>query len=193
VAPYQVVIVPIPRGNWQETVLPRARELQSRLQARGVRVHLDAREEHTPGWKFAEWELRGVPLRLELGPKDLELQQVVLARRDTRAKQAVPVAELEDRVSSLLEDIQYELLARALAFREAHTGSAATYEEFKATMEGRPGFVYAYWCGSDQCEAEIKAETQATIRNLPFDEDKDGRCIKCGRPAVTRARFAKAY
>ncbi len=193
VAPYQVVIVPIPRGNWQETVLPKARELQARLEAAGVRAHLDAREEHTPGWKFAEWELRGVPVRLEIGPKDLEQQQVVLARRDTRAKQAVPMESLEARAAALLEEIQAELFRRALDFRESHTGTAASYDELKQMMEGRPGFVYAYWCGSDRCEAEIKAETQATIRNLPFDVDTNGVCIKCGRPAIARARFAKAY
>jgi prolyl-tRNA synthetase len=193
VAPYQVVIVPIPRGNWQETVLPKARALQERLVAAGVRTHLDAREEHTPGWKYAEWELRGVPLRLEIGPKDLEKEQVVLVRRDTRAKEPVPMRQLESRAAGLLDEIQKALLERALGFREAHTGFASTYDELKAMMEGRPGFVYAYWCGSEQCEAEIKAETQATIRNLPFDADADGTCIKCGRPAVARARFAKAY
>jgi prolyl-tRNA synthetase len=161
--------------------------------AAGVRTHLDAREEHTPGWKYAEWELRGVPLRLEIGPKDLEKEQVVLVRRDTRAKEPVPMQELESRAAGLLDEIQKALLERALGFREAHTGFASTYDELKAMMEGRPGFVYAYWCGSEQCEAEIKAETQATIRNLPFDADADGTCIKCGRPAVARARFAKAY
>jgi prolyl-tRNA synthetase len=193
VAPYQVVIVPIPRGNWQETVLPKARELQARLETAGVRVRLDAREEHTPGWKFAEWELRGVPVRLEIGPKDLDQQQVVLARRDTRAKQPVPMDSLEARATALLEEIQTELFRRALDFRESHTGTAGTYDELKQMMEGRPGFVYAYWCGSDRCEADIKAETQATIRNLPFEVDTSGVCIKCGRPAIARARFAKAY
>ena len=193
VAPYQVVIVPIPRGNWQETVLPKARELQARLETAGVRVHLDAREEHTPGWKFAEWELRGVPVRLEIGPKDLDQQQVVLARRDTRAKQPVPMDSLEARATALLEEIQTELFRRALDFRESHTGTAGTYDELKQMMEGRPGFVHAYWCGSDRCEADIKAETQATIRNLPFEVDTSGVCIKCGRPAIARARFAKAY
>ncbi|HXE81284.1 MAG TPA: proline--tRNA ligase [Vicinamibacterales bacterium] len=193
VAPYQVVIVPIPRGNWQETVLPRARGLQARLAAVGVRVHLDAREEYTPGWKFAEWELRGVPLRLEIGPKDLEKQQVLLVRRDTREKQPSPMASLEADIPRKLDEIQAALFSRALAFRESHTSVAESYEDFKRLMEGRPGFVLAYWCGSDQCEAEIKAETQATIRNLPFEPDSGGPCIKCGRASQTRARFAKAY
>jgi prolyl-tRNA synthetase len=193
VAPYQVVIVPIPRGNWQETVLPKAREIQAQLRSAGIRVQLDAREEYTPGWKFAEWELRGVPVRLEIGPKDLERDQVVLVRRDTRAKQPAPMAGLEAQVSALLDDIQAALFQRALEFRESHTSVANSYDEFKQIMEGRPGFVHAYWCGSEQCEADIKAETQATIRNLPFEEDTSGRCIRCDRPSVARARFAKAY
>src|SRR3954465_12786685 len=193
VAPIQVVIVPIPRGNWQETVLPKAQDLHARLTAAGIRAHIDAREEYTPGWKFAEWELRGVPLRLEIGPKDIEKQQVVLARRDTKEKLPTPLDTLETRVGELLDAIQQSLFDRALRYREEHTSVTDSYEEFKQLMEGRPGFVLAPWCGSDECEAAIKAETQATIRNLPFDGDGRGRCIKCGRPAITRARFAKAY
>jgi prolyl-tRNA synthetase len=156
-------------------------------------VQIDAREEYTPGWKFAEWELRGVPLRLELGPKDLEKQQVVLVRRDTREKLPTPMDGLAVRVTELLGAIQQGLLEQARQFRDEHTSSADSYDEFKRAMEGRPGYVLSPWCGSDTCEAEIKAETQATIRNLPFEPDTSGACIKCGRPAVTRARFAKAY
>jgi prolyl-tRNA synthetase len=193
VAPIQVVIVPIPRGNWQETVLPRAEALKAELVAAGIRVQLDAREEYTPGWKFAEWELRGVPLRLEIGPKDLEKQQVVLVRRDTREKQPTPMSGLTARVSSLLEEIQSALLSRARTFRDEHTSSVETYDELKQAMEGRPGFVHAPWCGEADCEAIIKADTQATIRNLPFDDEPSARCVRCDRPAITRARFAKAY
>src|SRR5574339_400978 len=112
IAPHQVVIVPIPRGNWKETVLPRAEEIRDELTARGVRVKLDASEENSPGWKFAEWELRGVPLRLEIGPKDIEKAQVFSARRDTREKAAIPLAELATRVPEVLADIQRNLLAR---------------------------------------------------------------------------------
>src|SRR3954468_15085198 len=132
IAPYQVVIVPIQRGNWQETVLPRALEVQASLQAAGVRVFLDKREEYTPGWKFSEWELRGVPLRLEIGPKDIEKGQVVLARRDTREKLPTPLDGLSGRITELLDAIQKNLLDRALQFREEHTQRAATYDEFKA-------------------------------------------------------------
>jgi len=194
VAPYQVVIVPIPRGNWQETVLPKARAVQEELTRQGVRVYLDDREAYTPGWKFAEWELRGVPLRLEIGPKDIEKSQVVLARRDTREKLQVPLDGLAGRVTGLLEEIQRSLYERALRFREEHTTRAETYDEFKAAMEGRPGFVVAGWCGSEACEAQIKADTQATLRNIPFGRERvSGICVKCGSPSIGEAWFAKAY
>jgi prolyl-tRNA synthetase len=193
IAPYQIVIVPIQRGNWQETVLPKAREVQAELRAMGLRVFLDAREEFTPGWKFAEWEMRGVPLRLEIGPKDIERGQVVLARRDTREKMPTPLTDLQPRVTALLDEIQHGLLTRALRFREEHTSAAATWADFTEAMEGRPGFVLAKWCGRDVCEAEIKSETQATIRNLPFEQVAGGVCVHCGQPAVTDARFAKSY
>ena len=194
VAPYQVVIVPIPRGNWQETVLPKAREIQQQLMAGGVRVMLDDRDAYTPGWKFAEWELRGVPLRLEIGPKDLEKSQVLVARRDTREKLGVPMDGLVDRIHGLLDEIQQNLLARAMAFRDEHTQRADTYDAFKQAMEGRPGFVIAPWCGSADCEAQIKADTQATIRNMPLDASTPaGRCIRCDNAAQAEAWFAKAY
>jgi prolyl-tRNA synthetase len=194
VAPYQVVMVPIPRGNWQETVLPKAREIRDELESRGVRVMLDDREAYTPGWKFAEWELRGVPLRIEIGPKDLEKSQVVVARRDTRQKSSLPFDGLAEGVGRLLDDIQTSLLNRAKAFREEHTTRVLTYEEFKSAMEGRPGFVIAGWCGSADCEAQIKAETQATLRNIPFGSEMiSGVCVKCGQPSAGEAWFAKAY
>jgi prolyl-tRNA synthetase len=193
-APYQVVIVPIPRGNWQETVLPRAREIQAELLGQGVRVMLDDREAYTPGWKFAEWELRGVPLRIEIGPKDIEKAQVVMARRDTREKASVPAAALAATVVERLDDIQRALFQRALRFREEHTTRVSTYDEFKSAMEGRPGFVIAGWCGSAECEAQIKADTQATLRNIPFGSERvTGTCVRCGKPSAGEAWFAKAY
>jgi prolyl-tRNA synthetase len=194
IAPYQVVIVPIPRGNWQETVLPKARELQAALVQAGVRVLLDDRDAYTPGWKFAEWELRGVPLRMEIGPKDLEKAAVMVARRDTREKASLPMEGLAPAVVALLDQIQQALYDRALQYRETHTQRVATYDEFKAVMEGRPGFVIAAWCGSDTCEAQIKAETQATVRNIPFGSERVSRaCIKCGGSASVEAWFAKSY
>ena len=195
IAPYQVVIVPIPRGNWRETVLPKAQAIRDDLVSRGVRVMLDDRDSQTPGWKFNEWELRGVPLRLEIGPKDLEKSQVVLARRDTRVKAFVPMEGLGPHVLQLLDDIQQALYVRALQFRTEHTSETDSYADFKAIMDGRPGFVISPWCGSARCETEIKTDTQATIRNLPFTGGPiEGKpCMKCGAPATALAWFAKAY
>jgi prolyl-tRNA synthetase len=198
VAPHQVVIVPIQRGNWQETVLPRAQAIRTELAAAGVRVLLDDRDAYTPGWKFAEWEMRGVPLRLEIGPKDIEKGQVILVRRDTREKAVTPMAGLTAHVGVQLETIQRALLDRALKFREEHTTRESSYDGFKRIMDGRPGFVVSPWCGEAECEAQIKAETQATLRNIPLDAVRwpDGGgppCLKCGRPAVAEAWFAKAY
>jgi prolyl-tRNA synthetase len=193
IAPYQVVIVPIPRGNWRETVLPHARAIFDELTARGVRVMLDDRDAYTPGWKFAEWEMRGVPVRLEIGPKDIEKGQVMLARRDTREKLSAPREGLDARIVDLLADVQKVLFERAVRFREEHTSEASSYDEFKQILEGRPGFVNAPWCGSAECEAQIKTDTQATIRNLPLEDSAGGVCVRCGKPGIARARFAKAY
>ena len=193
IAPYQVVIVPIPRGNWRETVLPHAKAIFDELTAQGVRVMLDDRDAYTPGWKYAEWEMRGVPVRLEIGPKDIEKGQVMLARRDTREKMSAVRDGLAARIAELLADIQKNLFDRAVKFREEHTTETTSFDEFKQIMEGRPGFVIAPWCGSAQCEAQIKTETQATIRNLPLEESAGGQCVHCGKPGVALARFAKSY
>ena len=193
IAPHQVVIIPIPRGNWRETVWPHAKAIADELIAQGVRVMLDDRDAYTPGWKFAEWEMRGVPVRLEIGPKDIEKGQVMLARRDTREKLSAPREGLAARVTDLLADIQRTLFDRAVAFRAEHTTETDSYEEFKQVLEGRPGFVVAPWCGSAECEAQIKAETQATIRNLPLRETGGGNCVRCGKPGTARPFFAKAY
>ncbi|HEX5107082.1 MAG TPA: proline--tRNA ligase [Vicinamibacterales bacterium] len=195
IAPYQVVIVPIPRGNWRETVLPRAQAIRDELVARGVRVMLDDRDSQTPGWKFNEWEMRGVPLRLEIGPKDIEKSQVVLARRDTREKSFTPTDGLAAHIEQLLATIQRALFDRAVQFRTEHTSETSSYDEFKQIMEGRPGFVISPWCGSADCETAIKNETQATIRNIPFTgASVEGKvCLKCGKPATANAWFAKSY
>ena len=195
IAPYQVVIVPIPRGNWKDTVLPKCQEIRDQLLAAGIRVKLDADESQTPGWKFAEYEMRGVPLRLEIGPKDLEKNAVFAARRDTRAKTSLPMDGLAGTIRTLLDEIQQALFDRAVKFRDDHTSRTESYDEFKSIMEGRPGFVIAPWCGDARCEADIKAETQATIRNIPrgYETAPGKMCIKCGRPATVMAWFAKAY
>ena len=194
IAPHQVVIVPIPRGDWRATVLPRAQDIAAALKRAGVRVTLDDREEYKPGWKFAEWEMRGVPLRLEIGPRDIEQEQVLLARRDTREKLTAPMDGLEERVTGLLHAVQTALYERAVGFRDSHTVRTASGDEFRRAFEGRPGFVVAPWCGSAECEAQIKGETQATIRNLAFDlPPATGACVRCGQPGFTDAWFAKSY
>ena len=193
-APHQVVIIPIPRGNWQETVLPRAQQIRDELTAHNIRVRLDDRDAYTPGWKFSEWEMRGVPVRLEIGPKDIENAQVMSVRRDTREKQPIPFDGLVGGVRSLLDDIQVSMFERARRFRDDRTTRTASYDEFKEAMSGRPGFVIAPWCGEAECEANIKTETQATIRNMPLDAPApEGDCLACDRPAVASAYFAKAY
>ncbi|HEY8549781.1 MAG TPA: proline--tRNA ligase [Vicinamibacterales bacterium] len=195
IAPYQVVIVPIPRGNWQETVLPKAREIADALRAAGVRVMLDDRDSYTPGWKFAEWEMRGVPLRLEIGPRDIQNNQVFSARRDTREKAALSIDGLVGTVQGILDTIQSSLLERARRFRDDHTIWVETYDEFKEAMDGRPGFVVAPWTHDAALEAQVKAETQATLRNVPFSAPKpEGKKAMLGdRPAEVYAYFAKAY
>lgn len=195
IAPYQVVIVPIPRGNWKETVLPKCQEIKAQLTAAGIRVKLDDDESQTPGWKFAEYEMRGVPIRLEIGPKDIEKNAVFAARRDTRAKASMPMEGLAEAIAKLLDEIQQALFDRAVKFRDDHTSRTDSYDEFKQIMEGRPGFVISPWCGSAQCEADIKTETQATIRNIPAGyETAPGKpCIKCNGDATVSAWFAKAY
>jgi prolyl-tRNA synthetase len=195
IAPFQIVMVPIMRGNWRETVLPTAKAIRDELVARGIRVMLDDRDSQTPGWKFNEWEMRGVPLRLEIGPKDIEKAQVVLARRDTRVKTFVPMEGLAAHAESLLNTIQQSLFDRALAYRTDHTTQTDSYATFTEVMEGRPGFVVSPWCESAACEAAIKTETQATIRNIPFaSPPATGKsCVKCGEPASVHAWFAKSY
>jgi prolyl-tRNA synthetase len=189
------VIVPIPRGNWQETVLPKAREIADSLRGAGIRVLIDDRDAYTPGWKFAEWEMRGVPVRLEIGPRDIQNAQVVAARRDTRAKAPVSIDGLAGTLVTMLDTIQADLLARARRYREEHTTWVETYDAFKEAMEGRPGYVVAPWAHDAALEAQVKAETQATLRNVPFGTPvPEGRMSMLGgKPAEVFAYFAKAY
>jgi prolyl-tRNA synthetase len=196
VAPYQVVIVPIPprKGDVNELVLPRARELQARLRAAGVRVHLDDRDTQQPGFKYADWEMRGVPLRLELGPKDIEKDQCVLVRRDTREKAFVPLAGVEGDIRSRLDAIQRDLLERARRFVAEHTTHASSWDEFKRVMADQRGFIVAGWCGDAACEAKVKEETKATIRVIPIEgEARAGACVRCGNASEREVYFAQAY
>ncbi len=196
VAPVQAVIVPISIGNWRETVLPAAQAAAAALKVAGIRVEIDAREEFTPGWKFAEYEMRGVPLRVEIGPRDVKAGQAVLVRRDTRNKIPVLLSELTNHVQGLLGSIQDELLRQAREFLEANTRDAESYDEFKDLIENKRGFVRALWCGDEACEDRIKEGTMATIRVIPFGSehgDRKGRCVSCGRDADTLAHFARSY
>jgi len=194
IAPYQVVIVPIPprKGDWNEAVLPKAKEVAELLRAAGVRVHLDDRDQHQTGYKYADWEMRGVPLRLELGPKDLEKDQCVLVRRDTREKLFVPLGELAARTPALLERFQADLLERARKFRESNTTQVSSYDEFKRVMAEKRGLILAGWCGDAAVEARIKEETKATIRVIPMGAPREAACIVTGKPGRL-VYFAQAY
>ncbi len=196
VAPVQAVIVPIAIGNWKETVLPAARAAAAALKAAGLRVEIDAREEFTPGWKFSEYEMRGVPLRIEIGPRDVKAGQAVLVRRDLRTKTPAPLDGLPGRVAEVLEEIQSRLFHDAEAFLKENTRDAAGYEELKDILENKRGFVRALWCGDQACEDRIKEGTMATIRVIPFGHEhaeRKGRCVSCGKDADTLACFARSY
>ncbi len=196
VAPYQVVIVPIPprKGDWSESVLPKAREVLAMLRGAGIRVHLDDRDTQQPGFKYSDWEMRGVPLRLELGPKDIEKDQCVLVRRDTREKLFTPLSGAPARIKELLETIQKSLLERARKFVADNTTRVSSWDEFREVMAGRRGFIIAGWCGDADCEARIKQETKATVRVIPLElEPRAGKCVRCGRPSEREVYFAQAY
>ena len=155
---------------------------------------LDDRDAYTPGWKFAEWELRGVPLRIEIGPKDIEKSAVMVARRDTREKSSLPIEGIGQTAVQLLEEIQQALLARALKFREEHTQRVSSYDEFKASWKGAPASSLPHGAAARSAKREIKAETQATVRNIPFGSERvAGTCIKCGGTSSVEAWFAKSY
>lgn len=191
-APIQVVIVPIGTGADGEAVRTRARQLKEQL-AEVARVHLDDREEYTPGWKFNDWELRGVPLRLEIGPRDLREQSCVLVRRDTGEKESVPQEGLQGSVLGLLGDIQDSLLRRSRQRVVDGTREAASLAEIGDIVQGRQGFASGGFCGDPACEAKVKEETGATIRNIPFGARTPESCAVCGRPARHGVIWARAY
>lgn len=196
VAPHQLVIVPIPprKGDWNESVLPACRATLAALRGAGLRVHLDDRDTQQPGFKYADWEMRGVPLRVEIGPKDIEKQQAVLVRRDTREKEFVPLPALAARAREVLDAIQAGLLARARRFLADNTTRTANYDQFKEVMAGKRGFLVAGWCRDAACEAAIKEETKATVRCMPLAaEPSAGACVRCGRPSPAEVYFAQAY
>jgi prolyl-tRNA synthetase len=191
-----VVIVPIYKGEDEKgTVIQGVTELASELKAGGVRLHVDDREEYTPGWKFNDWEMRGVPLRIEVGPREIAEGKLTCARRDA-PRRSGKVSITRDgtltQVSNLLAEIQSSLHDQALAFRDANVHEPKDYEEFKEIVE--EGWAYTWWCGSARCEDSIQEETKATSRCIPLDQDGDeGMCIYCGEKATERVYFARAY
>jgi prolyl-tRNA synthetase len=195
VAPVQVVVVPIYRSDDERAaVLGVANGMADEWRANGVRVQVDDRDDLRPGYKFADHELRGVPLRVELGPRDLEANHATVARRDTGEKTAYGFAAIEGVLDDLLSDVQRRLFEDAVAFRAANSHTAATYDELRTTLTESGGFVTGAWCESPECEATVKADTKATIRFVPLErEDPGAACVVCGEPGVDTATWAIAY
>ena len=195
IAPYQVVIVPIWRKDAEKSAVSAMVERVEKMLKGKVRFKVDM-SENTPGWKFNEWEMRGVPVRMEIGPRDAQNNSVMLVRRDNRAKESVPVEALEQRLPVLLEELQQALLQRAKAFRAENTHYTESYEEFKQIIAEKRGFVRVKWAEDSKAELAVKEETKATLRVIPFDQPEggvQGKCIYTGKPATCEAIFARAY
>jgi prolyl-tRNA synthetase len=194
-APIQVVIVPIYKGLEQlEAISEKVNPLVKELRAKGISVKYDDRDTQKPGFKFNEYELKGVPVRLAIGQRDLDNGTFEVARRDTLAKETVSSEELIGKIEFLLEDIQRNIFQRAFDFRQAHITEVNSYEEFKAVLEKEGGFIAAHWDGSSATEEKIKEETKATIRCIPLEaKSESGRCMVTGKPSAKRVLFAKAY
>ena len=189
IAPTQVVIVPI--RQQQEGVLEKAREVEEVLS--NFRVKVDDSDK-SPGWKFSESEMRGIPVRVELGPKDIEAGQAVLVRRDTHEKITVALSEIAEKVDELLKTIQHDMYERAKAHRDAHTYDAHNMEEMKDIADNKPGFIRAMWCGCQECEDKLKEQVGVTSRCMPFKQEKLAEtCVCCGKPATKMVYWGKAY
>jgi prolyl-tRNA synthetase len=194
-APYEVVIVPIYRSQEQlDAVLEKANDIKKELSKQGLTVKIDARDSHKPGWKFAEYELKGVPIRIAMGPRDLEQGTLEVARRDTLEKNSISIDEVNSYIPNLLEEIQNNLFQKALNHRSEHTTEVDDFDQFKAAIDGKGGFVSAHWDGTEETESKIKELTKATIRCIPLDRNEEsGTCILSGAPSKGRVLFAKAY
>jgi len=195
IAPFQVVIIPIYKGEESKPVVDeKAKQLVAALKALGVRVKYDDNDNNRPGWKFAEYELQGIPVRIAMGLRDLENNVVELARRDTKEKSTVSMDGLPEHVFQLLEDIQQNIYNRALSFRDEHITKADTWDEFNDILNNKGGFVSAHWDGTSETEDQIKEKTKATIRCIPMDNQPEaGVCVLTGKPSTQRVLFAKAY
>lgn len=194
-APVQVAIVPIYKKREQlDEISVKALEIKAALEARGISVKYDDRDTYKPGWKFSEYEFKGVPVRLAIGPRDMENGTIEVARRDTLEKEVLQMADIDHKVVHLLDKIQQNLYNKALNFREDNTHRADTWDEFKDIIENKGGFVYAHWDGTTETELAIKEKTKATIRLIPMGEEKEeGKCILSGKPSSRRVVFARAY
>jgi prolyl-tRNA synthetase len=194
-APIQVVIIPIYKNPEQlETVSVAARKIMSALEARGISVKYDNRDNNKPGWKFANYELKGVPVRIAIGPRDIENSTVEIARRDTLEKEIVPINGVEAHIAGLLDDIQKNIYFKAAEFRKANTFNVDNWDDFVNILDNQGGFIMAHWDGTAETEEKIKEETKATIRCIPFDSpDEDGKCIYSGKPSKRRVLFARSY
>ncbi len=195
IAPIQIVIIPIHKsGEKQNKIVSKAEEILAELKSLGIRVEIDTREQFTPGWKFNEWELKGVPLRIEIGPKDIEKNSVVVARRDSGEKNVIAMAGLKHKLPLLLEKIQDDLFKRAKEFVTDNTFEANDFHKFVEILETKRGFIKASWCGDGECERLIKEKTKATTRCLPFDSERGkGKCIYCGKEGKFIPIWARAY
>jgi prolyl-tRNA synthetase len=195
-APIQAVIVPIYKNDAEKSkVMEVADRVFMQLKAAGIRIKMDDRDNVSSGFKFNDWEMRGVPVRVEIGPKDVEKGSVALARRDKpgrEGKSFVSQDGLASTVSGLLSEIQDALFKRAIEFRDANIHDVKTYDELKEVVKN--GWVFAYWCESTECESKVKEETKATTRNIPFNQpNEEGTCVVCGKPSKRKVYFAKAY
>ena len=191
IAPTQVMVIPI--AAHKEGVMDKAKEIYESLLAADIRAKLDDTDK-SPGWKFSEQEIKGIPLRIEIGPKDIEAGHVVVVRRDTREKIEVGLNEVAEKLPAIFDQMQQDMLDRARAHRDSHTYEAKTYEEFKDIIANKPGFVKAMWCGEEACELKIKDDTTATSRCMPFEQEKIAdTCVCCGKPAKTLVYWGKAY
>ncbi len=194
-APIQVAIVPVFKSSDQlaritEKVLP----IKKALENKGITVKYDDRETQKPGWKFTEYEFKGVPVRITIGPRDIDNGTVEVARRDTLEKEVLQMTDIENKIQHLLDQIQQNLYDRAFDFRESNTFRVDTWDEFKRVLDTKGGFIYAHWDGTSETEEKIKEETKATIRVIPLSNPREqGRCVYSGKPSEQRVIFARAY
>ncbi|MCI0182573.1 MAG: proline--tRNA ligase [Acidibacillus sp.] len=194
IAPTQVIMIPIGPAKTRERVLAASDDVFAQLKQAGIRVRVDDREDLSPGWKFNEYEMRGIPVRLELGPRDLDAEQAVLVRRDTGEKETVALSALTERIQTLLTEIQQSMFDRALAFRTEHSHPVTSLDQLHDVVRNQHGFALAGWCGEDACEAKVKEETGATSRNIPFDPPQQmTHCVACGKESAHTVWFARAY